>query len=89
MHHRLRTAALVALLAVSVTACSKGGGSDDPDSQGARARAVSILRDSGLPADQAECIVDRIGADTVVEAPDAATLADGGPYQDAAKACTK
>ena len=81
----------VALALVAVLAACGSGGSDpgDVDATGRRRQAVHELRDLGLTQDQASCMVDRLGADTVVEAADMATLAAGQPYQDAAKECLR
>lgn len=76
----------VAALALGVTAC---GGSDGPSAEetARHRRAVTELRSFGLTEQQAECVADRLGAETVVEAPGMDVLAAGKPYQDAAKAC--
>ncbi len=69
-----------------LTAC---GGSDGPDPEvtGARSRAVQVLRDYGLSKADAGCMVDRLGAEVVNEAPDITALTQGQAYQDASKAC--
>lgn len=72
--------------ALVLVACGSDGG-PDADETGRRDRAVTVLRDYGLTEEQAECIADELGSETVVEAADVATLAAGRPYQDAAEAC--
>ncbi len=79
----LMTAAL--LLAAPGCATSDGG---DPAPPAARRQAEEKLHDYGLTKAQAACVVDRLGADTVVEADDVGALVQSGPYQTAAKACT-
>lgn len=74
-------------LLVLLGACSKGG--SDPERTGPTKQAVEQLRDFGLTADQAACVVDKVGADTVVEATDLNAFADSQQYRDAAKACIK
>ncbi len=83
----LRTATLVLALAVATVGCASSAGHDSKGP--ARTQAVERLHNFGLTKDQASCVVDRLGADTVVEAGDLTALSQGGPYQDAAKACTK
>ena len=80
------TAAAVVACALALAACGSDGG-PDPEETGRRDRAVTLLRDYGLTADDAECITDELGSETVVEATDMAILASGQPYQDAAEAC--
>lgn len=77
---------LCCALVLGAVSCSKASGSD-PEQTGARTRATELLVDSGLPAGQASCIVDRLGAETVVAAGDMAVLASGQPYQDAIERC--
>lgn len=72
--------------ALALVACGSDGGAD-PEETGRRDRAVTLLRDFGLTEADAECITDRLGSETVVEATDMAILASGQPYQDAAEAC--
>ena len=84
-----RTAALslvAAALVVVGSACSKSDGSD-PEKTGPTKQATERLHDFGLTKEQAGCVVDKIGADAVVEATDLNALTESGPYQDAAKAC--
>ena len=84
---RLAAWSLVAAsLVASVGACSKSDGSD-PERTGPTAQAVERLRDFGLTKGEAECIVDEVGADSVVEATDLNALTESQPYRDAAKAC--
>lgn len=87
MTTRQFVAALALVSATAVTACSHGGGSGDEAPVGARARARAQLIEIGISKPEADCIIDRLGVETVVEAPDMATLADGGPYQEAAAKC--
>lgn len=86
---RPRRAAALALAAVLsctfVASCSSSG--SDPEDTGPTKQAVEQLRDYGLTAEQASCVVDEVGADTVVEATDLNALADSQQYRDAAKAC--
>jgi hypothetical protein len=77
---------LVASLVVVGAACSKSDGSD-PERTGPTKQAVERLHDYGLTNDEAGCIVDEIGAESVVEATDLNALTEGDQYQDAAKAC--
>lgn len=87
---RSRRAAALAMLAASVVAlgasCSKSDGSD-PESTGPAKQAVERLHDFGLTEDQASCLVDELGAESVVEATDLTALTEGEQYQQAAKAC--
>lgn len=83
---RPRLAASVLAGALVLAACGSDGGSD-PEETGRRDRAVTLLRDFGLTKADAECVTDRLGSETVVEATDMAILASGQPYQDAAEAC--
>jgi hypothetical protein len=76
---------LVAGLALAGAGCSSGG--SDPESTGPTAQAVERLREFGLDADEAECVVDELGADTVVESTDLTALTDSQQYQDAADSC--
>jgi len=82
---RHRLAVVLAALALAATACGSDGPSAEEKAE--RTHAVDVLVASGLSKDQASCMVDRLGADTVVEAANADVLADGEPYQQAAKAC--
>lgn len=84
---RLAAWSLVAAsLVASAGACSKSDGSD-PERTGPTEQAVERLRDFGLSADQAACIVDEVGAGSVVEAADLNALTESQQYRDAAKAC--
>ena len=90
MPTRTRSVALVLLIVVSlstvVASCSKSDGSD-PEASGATTQAVERLQDFGLAKDEATCIVDEVGAPSVVEATDLIAYTDGQQYQDAAEAC--
>lgn len=91
---RASARAVLTVVALSLGACAGLGacGSDaakSPEETGQQAQAVAELRDFGLTEDQAECITDELGADTVVEASGMDILAAGQAYQDAAKACIK
>jgi hypothetical protein len=66
--------------------CSKSEGSD-PESTGPTKQAVERLEDFGLTDEQATCIVDELGADTVVEATDLTALTESEQFQDASKDC--
>ncbi|MCB0962365.1 MAG: hypothetical protein KDA98_03550 [Acidimicrobiales bacterium] len=79
-------AATVLLAGGALAACSSDG--DDVDADGARDQAIEQLVDFGLDQDQATCVVDRLGADAVVEAADLTALAESQDYRDAATACT-
>ena len=83
---RFRLAICALACTLTVAACGGDGGSD-PEETGRRDRAVTLLRDYGLSKADAECVTDRLGSETVVEATDMAILASGQPYQDAAEAC--
>lgn len=90
----MRTTARAALLAavafaapaVGLAACGSSG-SSDPATAGPAKQAVEKLRDYGLTTTQARCVVDRVGAQTVVEASDLNAFTDSQPYRDAAKVC--
>ena len=84
--HLAACAALAALLVTVGAACSKSDGSD-PEESGPAKQAVERLHDFGLTTEQARCIVDEVGADSVVEATDLSALTDSQEYQDAAEAC--
>ncbi|MCU1371457.1 MAG: hypothetical protein JWO77_2651 [Ilumatobacteraceae bacterium] len=90
MPARLRSVAarsvLVAFFVLAGTACSTSDGSD-PERTGPTKQAVERLHDYGLTNDEASCIVDEIGADSVVEATDLNALTEGDQYRDAADAC--
>lgn len=85
----IRTAAalMAALLALGASACGSDGSSSDGPPDGARDRAVLLFTEIGIADDDAACLVDALGVDTVIEAPDVAVLADGQPYKDAAEEC--
>lgn len=84
---RVATAALLSVALVSaLAACSDGGGSD-PESTGPAKQAVERLHDFGLDQDEARCIVDEVGADSVVEATDLNAFTGSQQYQDAAGKC--
>jgi hypothetical protein len=84
---RIAAWSLVAASLVTVGAsCSESDGSD-PESSGPAKQAVERLQDFGLTTEQANCVVDEVGAEAVVEASDMTALADSQQYQDAAKAC--
>jgi hypothetical protein len=84
---RLAVASLLAAALLSgAAACSDDGGSD-PETTGPVEQAVEQLRDFGLTADEAECVVDELGADTVVESTDLSALTGSQQYQDAADTC--
>lgn len=77
---------LVAVLAlVGLGGC--GGSEDDPAIEGPRAQAIERLVDYGLTDDEATCVADELGAQTVVEAADVNALAEGQAYRDAADRC--
>lgn len=85
----IRTAAalVAALLVLGTSACGSDGGSSDGPPDGARERAVGLFTEIDFDRDDAECMVDVLGVDTVIEAPDLAVLADGQPYKDATEEC--
>lgn len=85
MRNLTRVLLFAAACSLAVAACSSGG--SDPNSSGRTSQATEELRDYGLTKAQASCIVKALGADTVVEAADVATLVDGQAYKDAAKTC--
>lgn len=87
MANLLRATGLAAVLALAAAGCSSDGGGSDPATDGPRARAVEQLRDLGLTEEQAACVTDELGAETVVEATDLNALAQGQPYRDAADTC--
>jgi hypothetical protein len=79
-------AALLALALVSTAAACGGSDGSGPDDAQVR-QAVEQLQRFGLTEAQAGCVVDRLGADTVVEAADLSALADSATYRAAAEAC--
>lgn len=88
MLHHLRQALVALVLTVAVAGCGSNEGGD-PESTGVRRRAVELLRDYGLSAEQAGCVVDEMGADTVAATSDMDVLATGQEYRDAARACIR
>lgn len=78
---------LVVALVIGLGGCGGSDGGDDPESTGVRDRAVEQLRDYGLPADQAECVVEALGAETVAATGDMEVLAAGQEYRDAIEGC--
>ncbi len=86
MPAKRRLALMTAALLLAAPGCATNGG--DPAPPAARRQAEEKLHDYGLTNAQAACVVDRLGADTVVEADDVGALVQSGPYQTAAKACT-
>ncbi|MFN8019393.1 MAG: hypothetical protein U0P45_14915 [Acidimicrobiales bacterium] len=80
-----RAGALALALAVAATAC--GGSSSDPATVGPRRQAEERLRDYGLTAKQATCVVDELGAESVVEVGDLDALVASQQYKDAARTC--
>lgn len=79
--------ALLALVAAALVLVGCGGSSDGPETRGPRDQAVEQLRSFGLSQDEATCVVDELGPDTVIEAADLNALAESKPYRDAAEAC--
>lgn len=79
------TALAVVLGMVGLAGC--GGSDEDPSVAGARAQAVEKLRDYGLTDEQAECLADELGPESVVESTDLNALVDSQEYRDAADAC--
>lgn len=77
---------LLAVALLAGAACSSGGDAD-PESTGPTKQATERLREFGLDADEATCVVDELGADAVVEAPDIGALTESQQYQDAADSC--
>jgi hypothetical protein len=85
--HRLAVWPLLAASLVLVaSSCSKSDGSD-PERTGPTKQAVERLHDFGLTTEQARCVVDEVGAASVVEATDLNALTGSQEYQDAAKTC--
>jgi hypothetical protein len=83
----IRAALLAAACVVVGAGCGLSGGSDDPATSGPRSQAVERLHDYGLPVAEARCIVDRMGAQTVVETSSIDALVAGAPYRAAEQAC--
>lgn len=75
----------VALGVLGLAGC--GSDDEDPAVEGPRAQAVEKLRDYGLTAEEADCVADELGAESVVEATDLTALVDSQEYRDAADAC--
>ena len=84
---RPTVSALLAAFAFAalIGACSSGG--SDPATAGPRKQATEKLHAFGLTSKQASCVVDKIGAQTIVEATDLNAFADSQQYRDAADAC--
>jgi hypothetical protein len=81
---------LAVTLLVATLVVVAGCGGDDPSEgvpDGARAQAIERLEAFGLPRDQATCIADELGADTVLESGDILALTAGGEYRQAAEGC--
>ena len=81
-------AATALACSLALVACGSDGKAD-PEETGRSDRAVAVLRDYGLSKAEAECVADKLGAETVAEASDVAILASGQPFKDAAKACAR
>ena len=86
MRHHMRPALAALVLTAAVAGCGSSGG-DDPEAAGVRRRAIEQLRDYGLTADQAACVVDEMGAETVTATPAMDVLVTGQAYRDAAEGC--
>ncbi len=84
--HRLAAWSVFAV-SLATVAASCTSDSSDPESTGPTKQAVERLHEFGLTDQQARCVVDEVGADTVVEATDLNALTDSQQYQDAAEAC--
>ena len=80
------TALVVVLGVLGLGGCG-GGSDDDPSVTGPKAQAVEELQDYGLTEEQADCIADALGPQSVVEATDLNALVDSQEYRDAADAC--
>lgn len=87
MPEQLHVAVVAAALLLLATGCGDGQ-PDDQAPPAARRQAEEKLNDYGLTEAQAACVVERLGADTVVEAGDLNALAESATYQAAARACT-
>ncbi|MCB1039613.1 MAG: hypothetical protein R2701_07055 [Acidimicrobiales bacterium] len=87
-----RPAAVAATLLVAAlgTLGLAGCGDSDggPAARAERTQAVERLQDYGLSDDQASCVVDALGAETIVEATDLNAFTEGQDYRDAADRCT-
>lgn len=80
---------LVALIALGGSIASCSSSDADPEATGATQQAVERLTDFGLNKDEATCVVDELGAASVVEATELNAFVDGQSYQDAAAGCTE
>lgn len=89
MRHLLRAALIAMVLTVVAAGCgsSSGSGSEDRGTGGAQDRAIEVLRDFGLTSEEAACVTDDLGAQTIVEASDIQALTEGQAYRDAAEDC--
>lgn len=87
LRNLVRAALFTALVLTGAVGCGSSDSAPDPGAAGARRQAQEKLRDYGLAKAEASCIVDELGADTVVEAPDVEALVAGKAYRDAARAC--
>lgn len=83
------TIASVALCALLLVSCGGSSSSEKVKDEAMVDRAVNELVKSGLPRDQARCITEELGAETVVEASDIGVLTDGDAYAQAAERCIK
>ncbi len=83
---RLAFPLLAASLVLVAASCSDSDGSD-PERTGPTKQAVERLHDFGLTNEQARCMVDEIGAESVVEATDLNALTESQQYRDAAETC--
>jgi hypothetical protein len=84
---RLTATAATALLALALALGACGSNGSDPDETGPVDQAVEKLDGFGLSAGEASCVVDAVGAETVVEASDLNAFTESQQYQDAAKEC--
>jgi hypothetical protein len=78
------------LAAAATVAAVLGGCGDDGRTEtdpAATAQATERLVGYGLTDDQAECVVEELGADAVTEAPDLNALVEGQAYRDAVEGC--
>jgi hypothetical protein len=81
----LAGASILAVVLVAGAACGSSG--PDPAARAASRQAVERLRAYGLPAAEARCIVERVGAQVVNETAQLEAFVDSEQYQDAAEAC--
>ncbi len=79
--------ALLLTFALVLAGCSGDDGGGDPEADGPRKQAVERLVDFGLDEEQASCLVDELGAETVVATGELTVLTEGDAYQQAAEAC--